>query len=131
MDRFEIMMKLKKCFRNSFVNGMGEFIAHERSNEYFNLQNCASETEVKCKVLEQLSRGAHKSQPYRTRKSNEKLHEFMLAGINNFLGTNFTEDDIAVIYQKLGNGINRRLAHEFVDSGYDMRLLDGERKWTD
>lgn len=123
MDRFEIMMKLKKCFRNSFVNDKGEFIAHERSNEYFNLKSCGSETEVKCKVLEYLSRGAFKSQPYNTEKSNKKLHDFMLNGINDFLGTNFTKEEIAIIYQNVGNGINHRLTHEFVDSGYDMRLL--------
>ena len=127
MDRFEMMMKLKMCFIGSFVNSMGEFIAHERGNEYFNLQNCGSETEVKCKVLEYLSRGAFKSIPYKTENSNKKFHDFMLNGINDFLGTNFTEEEIAVIYQKLGNGINRRLTYEFIDSGYDMRLLkDGE-----
>ena len=123
MDRFEIMIELTKCFPGGFVNRIGEFIAHERANEYFNLGNCVSKHEVKCKVLEQFSRGAHKSQPYNTEKSNKKLHDFMLKGINDFLGTNFTEEDMAVIYQRLGNGINRRLTREFVDSGYDMKLL--------
>ena len=49
----------------------------------------------------------------------------MLNGINGFLGTDFTEDDIAIIYQKLGNRVRHSLTEEFVNSGYDMTVLKG------
>lgn len=51
----------------------------------------------------------------------------MLCGINAYLGTNFTEDDIAIIYQELGNRVRHTLTVEFVNSGYDMSvLMDGK-----
>ena len=48
----------------------------------------------------------------------------MLNGINKFLGTDFTEGDISIIYQKLGNRVNHNLTVEFVNSGYDLRILE-------
>ena len=56
---------------------------------------------------------------------NERFHNFMLNGINDFLGTDFTTEDMAIIYQKLGNRVRHSLTEEFVNSGYDMAILKG------
>ena len=97
MDKYKIGIKLMNCFPQSFINYQGEFIAHRYANEYFILDNCETETDVKFKILAYFSRGAYKSEPYRTKKKNDELHEFMLNGINKFLGTDFTREDMEII----------------------------------
>lgn len=118
-----IVKRLSAAFPKSFINCSLEFIAHRTANEYFILENCETELDVQCKVLEFFSRGAYKTEPFATDRKNKEFHEFMLCGINQYLGTNFTEDDIAVIYQQLGNRVNHPLTVEFVNSGFDMSVL--------
>lgn len=119
----EIIEKLEFCFPGSFVNHNNEFIAHRRANEYFMLGNCENEMDVKCKVLEWFSRGAYKTEPYATDYKNNEFHEFMLNGINEFLGTDFTEEDMEEIYTYLGNAIHHDRTIKFIQSGYDMAVL--------
>lgn len=123
MVNSSVTKKLARAFTGSFINTGLEFIAHKEANEYFRLEDCESEFDVKCKVLEWLSRGAYKTCPFYTRLKNERFHNFMLNGINDFLGTDFTEEDIEIIYQKLGNRVRHSLTEEFVNSGYDMEVL--------
>ena len=118
-----VTKKLAKAFPNSFINTALEFIAHKEANEYFRLEDCENEFDVKCKVLEWLSRGASKTCPFHSNIKNERFHNFMLNGINKFLGTEFTEEDMLLIYQKLGNRVRHSLTEEFVNSGYDMEIL--------
>lgn len=122
---FEKIKKLMRSFPRSFINAEGEIIVHEYANEYFILRNCETELDIKCKVLEWLSR-SYKQQPYRTPAKNVEYQEFMRNGINEYLGTNFTKDDLQTIYSRLGNRVNHALTVEFVNSGYDMRFLKGE-----
>ena len=117
-------VRLYEAFPKGFVNHNGEFIAHERANQYFILRTCESELDVKCKVLEWFSRAAHKTEPFNSEMANRKLHEFMLNGINKFLGTNFTEDDMDIIYTYLGNACNHQRTIAFIESGYDMTILE-------
>jgi hypothetical protein len=119
-----VTKKLARAFPNSFINSALEFIAHKEANSYFRLEDCADEFDVKCKVLEWLSRDAYKTCPFHTKLKNERFHNFMLEAINDFLGTDFTTDDMALIYQKLGNRVRHSLTEEFVNSGYDMGVLN-------
>lgn len=80
MNDLNIAMDLMKCFPGSFINHNGEFIAHRRANEYFNFATCADELDVKCKVLEWLSRAASKGEPFRTDLENKNYQRFMLDG---------------------------------------------------
>lgn len=122
-----VTKRLLAAFPKSFINGSLEFIAHRTANEYFRLEDCETELDVQCKVLEWLSRGAHKTEPFSTARKNNEFHAFMLDGINEYLGTNLTEDDIAVVYQELGNRVCHNLTVEFVNSGFDMSvLIDGK-----
>lgn len=118
-----VINKLKRAFPNSFVNSALEFIAEKKSNEYFRLDDCKTELDVKCKVLEWLSRAAHKTCPFRTNLANERFHNFMLNGINDFLGTDFTEVDMQSIYTWIGCNCNREKTIKFINSGYDMAIL--------
>lgn len=122
-DKYEMGKRLMRAFPNSFINYQGEFIAHRYANEYFILDNCQTELDVKCKVLEWFSRGAHKTAPYRGAKKNQEFHNFMLSGINAFLGTEFDENDMDIIYTYLGNACNHKKTIRFIESGYDMGIL--------
>jgi hypothetical protein len=125
-----ITKRLSHAFPQSYINNNLEFIAHERANEYFILADCETDLDIKCKVLEWLSRGAHKTCPFNSDLKNKRFNNFMLNGINIFLGTDFTEDDIEIIYDNLGNCCNHKLTIEFINSGYNMELLTdrGERE---
>ena len=116
-------IRIMQSFPRSFINQHGEFIAHEKANEYIILENCKDELEVKCKVLEWFSRGACKTEPFGSNKKNQEFHAFMLNGINKFLGTNFSGEEMEAIYQYLGNNVNRGLCIEFINSGFDLNLL--------
>lgn len=128
MISFDIMQNLMKCFPGSFINEHAEFIAHRKANEYFLLGNCETEIDVKCKVLEWFSRAAYKTEPFKTKRLNDEFHDFMLYGINKFLKTEFTPEDICVIYTYLGNACNHKKTIRFIESGYDLEILqEGEQ----
>ena len=44
---------------------------------------------------------------------------------NSALETDFSTDDIKLIYQKLGNRINHDLTVKFAENGFDMKVLKG------
>lgn len=119
----EIVIDLLKSFHGSFLNQYGEFIAHRETNQYFQLSKCKDDLEIKCKVLEWLSRAAYKTEPYKSKKKNEKFNDFMLRGINKFLNTDFDKYNMMTIYQELGNQVNRELTIKFINSNYDMAVL--------
>lgn len=115
-------LKLLKSFPGSFINGNGELIAHEKSNTYLILVG-KSDLELKFTVLEWLSWAASCAIPYKSKQHNQSFHNMMLNGINDFLDTDFSPEDIELIYTKLGNNCNRPLCEKFVASGYDMEVL--------
>lgn len=117
-------LRLLADFDGSFFNERDEFIAHRYSNTYFIFSNCETEEDVKCKVLEWLSRSAHKGIPYSQEWRNKKFRQFMLDGINMFLNTKFSFDDMEVIYTYLGNACNHKRTIGFIESGYDMSFFE-------
>lgn len=120
----DALAKLKKCFPQTKLLANGEVVVHIKGNQWFNLSTCKSSQEVSYKVLEYFSRGAYKTEPYRNRSDlTKKFHKYMLDGINEYLNTDFTEEDMELIYGKLGNGVNRSLTEEFFNSQFDMELL--------
>ena len=119
----ENVMKVLKCFPRSYMNYLGECILCEKGNVYFTVKNCETETDIKCKLLEWCSRSAGKGEPYRTEKKNIEFRQFVTNGINIYLGTDFTIEDMYWIYEKLGNAINHQLTLDFIANGYDMEFL--------
>lgn len=116
-------LRLLWDFGGSFFNERDEFIAHRYSNTYFLFGNCETELDVKCKVLEWLSRSASKGIPYSQEWRNKKFRKFILDGINMFLNTNFSFEDMEIIYTYLGNACNHKKTIQFIESGYDVQAL--------
>lgn len=123
MINFEEVQKLMKCFPNSFINQIGELIVHRASNTYLVLRNCQTELDIKCKVIEQLSRAAYKTCPYGSDRKNKEFNRFILNGLNKYLDTTFDETDMDVIYTKLGNGVHHGLTVQFITSGFNLEVL--------
>ena len=90
---------------------------------YFTAKNCKNKEDVICKLLEWCSRPIAKGQPYSTNKRNVEWRNSLLCGYNNYLGTNFTQDDMYWIYDKLGNAVNHKLTLEFIRNNYDLSLV--------
>lgn len=118
-----MVVKLSKAFPGGFLNGQGEFIAHRKGNAYFRLTDCETELDVKCKVLEWLSRDAYKTAPFHRKAQNAEFHAFIMEGICKFLEHDFSVEDMEQIYTYLGNHVNHKKTVRFVESGYDMNLL--------
>ena len=127
----QVLNDLFGAFPDAIINRNLEFVANpnRRVNSYFRLEDCESREDVTAKVLEWLSREAYKSLHYSVDWRNKEVHEYHLKGINAFCGTNFTHEDMEIIYTRLGNCVNHRLTLFFILSGYDMSIL--ERAVTD
>lgn len=123
-------LRLLKAFPKSFINHLGEFIGSLKENPYFCLADCKNELDVKCKVLEWFSGPASKSQFYSSEKRNREYHKYILDGINTFLDTNFTFEDMELIYQELGNRANHSLTLKFIKSGYNLKVLQNKKQYT-
>ncbi len=123
---WELITRLMNCFPKSFINQNGEFIAHAETNQYFILRDCKTELDIKCKVIEWFSRAACKTWPFDSARRNKQFQKFMLNGVNEFLETNFTAEEMEVVYTYLGNSCNHDKTIVFVLSGYDMKVLKSE-----
>ena len=118
------MQRLMVCFPGSFLNANLEFIAYPKTNLYFILGNCETELDIKCKVLEWFSRDACKTQPFKTAQNNKLYNNKIRDCINEYLGTDFTKEQMLTIYTKLGNCCNHYLTRDFICSDYDFKLLE-------
>ncbi len=123
----ETLMDLFAAFPRSHINHALEFVADPRANEWFRLEDCETRFDAERKVIQFLSRGAFKTEPYGTKKSNVAFHKKQLAGINKFCGTRFTPGDMELIYTYLGNGCHADICKRFIQSGYDMTILKALR----
>lgn len=118
--------RLMDLFPNSYINRLNEIILYSWTNLYFGLDDVNSEQDIKCKLLEWCSRDACKTQPYSNHKRNLYYQEMIRRRINCYLKTNFTKEEMELIYTKLGNAINHDLTIKFVKRGYDMNILKNE-----
>lgn len=118
--------RLMSIFDGSFINHINELILIPKTNLYFSLKYVENEDELKCEVLEWCSRDAVKSMPYQTDRGNARYQNDVRKNINIFLNTNFTREDMELIYQELGNCVNYELTMKFVKSNYDLDVLRSE-----
>lgn len=125
MVGLDIVERLGAAFPKSILNTHLEFIAdpHHSINSYFILADCNTEEDVIAKLLEWLSREAYKSQHFNSDARNKQVHKYHRDGINRFCGTDFSYDDMRIIYTYLGNRCNHEKTLRFIRSGYDMAVL--------
>jgi acetyltransferase-like isoleucine patch superfamily enzyme len=114
---------LMHAFPGSYLNGNLEFIPVRKGGLWFSIYDCSTSFDLKAKVLEYLSR-CYKTEPYSTKRNNDIYVAKMLEGINTYLGTNFSLDDMETIYTYLGNGCNHERTIRFLSSGMNMEFFD-------
>ena len=122
------IFKVMKHFDGSYVNSCGELIISDRGNVYFNAINCTDKECVISELLEWCSRPIAKGEPYAANKRNIEWRNSLLCGYNNYLGTNFTQEDMYWIYDKLGNAVNHELTLKFIHSNFDLSLVKPKEK---
>ena len=122
----ELMNDLKELlglFPRSYINANMEVILIPKTNTYFSLEGVQSRRDIIAKLLMWCSRTIVKGQPFRSQKRNNLFREVIKKALNYYLGTLFPDEDMALIYKRLGNGINPELTYRFIDSGFDMEEL--------
>lgn len=116
------ILKLMKCFPGSSINSDGYLLLNKQRSG-FSVADIESEEDLKCKLLESVSRDACKTMVYQQHIRNVRFWNRTRKSINQYLQTNFSDDDMLDIYQHLGNGIRHKLTKEFVQSKYDLKLI--------
>lgn len=123
----EAIERLLDVFPGSFINDNNELILIPKTNTYFLIDGCNDERDLIAKVLMWCSRVMVKGIPYRSDLKNKSFRIDRINNLNFYLDTNFTQEDVELIYQKLGNAINPELTYQFIDSGFDLGVLGGRR----
>lgn len=80
---FEMIKRLMFAYPHSTINESGEFCT--LFNNYFNLESCADNSEVECKVLEWFSRPACKdgtSRCLRNSINRERTKRYIASGFD-------------------------------------------------
>lgn len=117
------LKKLLNCFPESYINHSLEVILIPKTNTCFSLVGCATKRDIIAKVLMWCTRDISKLQPYNQRRRNIRFYVENKERLEKYLGKNINVD---VIYRRLGNGINKELTYQFIDSDFDMDLLHKE-----
>lgn len=112
-----IINQTLQVFPKSFINNSSEIILEPRNNVFFRLDNVETELDFKCKMFAWLSRPIAKG-------LNKYWSPKLLSSFNRLLNTNFTKDEMQTIYDRLGNDVNRQLTIKFIESNYDLSLLE-------
>ena len=115
-DNARIRNRLGSAFPELFVNRLNELIICPPQNSYFRLDGVEDERALTAKILEWLSREACKS-------TDPRSQRYHLDGINRFLVTSFTREEMTEIYTYLGNACNHEKTLRFIDSGFDFAVL--------
>ena len=114
------LKKLLNCFPDSYINRNLEVILIPKTNTYFSLVGCGTKRDIIAKVLMWCTRDIAKSRPYRQQKRNTAFYVDNRDRLRKYLGADI---NVHVVYDRLGNGINKELTHRFIESGFDMNLL--------
>lgn len=104
-------------FPNSFINHSKEIILEPKNNVYFRLEDVQTALDFQCKMFAWLSRPIAKG-------LNKYWSPKVLKCFNQLLKTNFTKEEMLKIYDRLGNDVNRELTIKFIESKYDLSLLE-------
>ena len=98
-----------------------ELIIEPKNNIYFRIDNVNSDLEFDCKMIEWLSRPAHKG-------LSNYWQNYVRRGLNSYFKKTWSKDNLNIIYTKLGNNVNRELCLKFIIGDLNLSVLnDNER----
>lgn len=107
----EEIKRIMTIWEHSYINNKLELILDEYNNIYIDLNLINNKKDLMVNMLECKSRQC-------------SIDKNFLNKFNSLINKNFTNKDYELIYQKLGNGSDRKLTNKFYDSDYDIKLLN-------
>lgn len=108
-----LLDKLFKAFPHGYINRNLEFVIHKNMNSCISLRDLGGDIDVQYRLLEKLSLNAY-------------CHDYIREGINEFCGTDFSRNDMEVIYDALGNSKDTALTARFLFADYNIDWLRKE-----
>lgn len=120
----EALYYLKFLFPGSFVNKNNELILIPETNLYIILSDCHTKLQLFAKVLEWCSRDSCFSLHYMVMKINKLYWKQNRKALNSFFDQNWSHEDMSLIYETLGCHINPTLTKQFIESGFDLKILE-------
>lgn len=123
----EILNELKKLlglFPRSYINQNLEVILIPKTNTYFRLEGVGSRRDIIAKLLMWCTRTISKERPYKQELRNFQYRYDNTVRLGRYVGKIITTEMVDLIYQKLGNGVRPELTYKFIDSDFDMEVLD-------
>lgn len=103
-------------FPTASIYKKNELIVEPKNNVYFRIDNINSQLEFECKILEYVSRSCIKG-------VSLYWQRYFLCGVNSFFRKNWNKSEMELIYTRLGNGVNRQLCIDFIQSAFNNKLL--------
>ena len=120
----EALYYLKFLFHGSFVNKNNELILIPETNLYIILSDCKTKLQLFAKVLEWCSRDSCFSLHYMVMKINKLYWKQNREALNSFFDQNWSHKDMSLIYETLGCHVNPTLTKQFIESGFDLKILE-------
>ena len=120
----EALYYLKFLFPTSFINEHNELILIPETNLYIQLENCKTKFQLFAKLLEWCSRDSCFSLPYMVMKLNKLYWKQNRKALNSFFDQNWSHEDMSLIYESLGCHVNPTLTKQFIESGFDLKILE-------
>lgn len=116
------VFELMSHFPGSYIKGKYLWLDSRKGCEIL-IDGIEDGLALRCELLEWASRSIAKGMPYGSERMNGLYRRSLLLGLNNFLGVNWTPEDIMKVYQYLGNAIDHNKTVLFIESGYNMEVL--------
>lgn len=124
MKMLESVKKALKYLNGSFINHNNEIILIPEFNVYTLLDDVETDDDFKVKLCEWFSRDCCCALRYSQNKRLERYYQENTDAFNFICGTNFSIEQMNYIYTYLGNGIKHNLAKRFVQSGFDLSVIE-------
>lgn len=124
----EALYYLKYLFPGSFINEHNELILIPETNLYIQLENCKTKFQLFAKLLEWCSRDSCFSLHYMVMKINKLYWKQNRKAPNSFFDQNWSHEDMSLIYETLGCHVNTTLTKQFIESGFNLKILERSLK---
>ena len=108
--------RLMFIFEDSFINRNFELILEKRRNLYVNFELVKTVRDLKMNMIQWKTRPCIKG-------DDEKILIKTRKKFNEFFKKDFSLEDLELIYEFLGNGVNPDLCETFVDSDLNIEIL--------
>ncbi|SKA06586.1 hypothetical protein SAMN02745174_02427 [Cetobacterium ceti] len=110
-DTRKELWRMMNIFVGSFINADFEVILIPQRNIYFNLNNVNTIEDLQVKFIHWITRDT----TFKNYRSREKYNEY--------LKTNFSREELVLVYEKLGSARNENLCRKFIKNKFNLKIL--------